>query len=115
EAAPPARGVPVVAMALRAGALGAPAGGGWFVLAPRGPEPVASTGAPAKDAAPPPTEKLRAAATPPQSAPGKAPAGGAPAASATGGPPQPPAPPGAPTRTPQNIAVPDPASTSKLH
>jgi len=114
EAEPSARRIPVAAIAIAAVAIVALAGGGWFVLSPRAPEPVASTAAPAKDAAPPLIEKLRAAATPPQSAPGKAPAGGAPAAPATGGPPQPPAPPGAPTATPQNIAVPDPASTSKL-
>ena len=122
QSEPPARRIPVAAIAIAVIGVVALAGGGWFVLSPRAPEQAASTAAPtkdaalpAKDAAAPIIEKLRAAATPAQPVPGKAPAASTPAAPAAGGPPTPPpAPPGATTGTPQNIAVPDPTSTAKL-
>src|SRR5262249_50711917 len=75
EPEPPARRIPVVAIAIAGVAVAALAGGGWFVLSPRAPDQPASTAAPAKEAAPPVKEaatpiieKLRAGATPAQPA-----------------------------------------------
>jgi hypothetical protein len=74
ETEPPARRLPVAAIAIAGAAVMALAGGGWFLLSPRGPEPAASTAAPAKEAAAPVketslVEKLRAAAPSAQQSP----------------------------------------------